>query len=834
MPLPRRYVPNVEEPKVQALWEVNGVFKFDPNSDRPVYSIDTPPPTVSGNLHLGHTYSYTHTDIFARFHRMLGDNVFYPMGFDDNGLPTERLVEKTSGNRASELDLEIFKARCQQISKEVEKEYQQLYQRLGLSVDWNYTYRTIDNCSQVTSQKSFLDLYKAGLVYREKAPTIWCTECGTAIAQADVDDLQREGELVTLAFILESGAKLPIATTRPKLLPACVAIFVHPEDDRLSDLVGEQVQVPLYNRSVTVQMDRAVNRETGTGAVMCCTFGDTVDKHWWFTHQLEYIEAIDHKGRMTEASSPYEGLRVAEARQLIKQQLKEKGFILEQEPTSQVIPIHERCDTPIEILMSQQWFIRLMDIKEELLAAADQIAWYPGHMKNRYQSWVENLAWDWCISRQRYYGIHIPLWYCESCGEVILAEESQLPVDPNIDQPSGPCTCGSKEFTAEQDLLETWATSSMTPQIAGRWLCKDQEANQDLFSKVYPFSLRPQAHEIIRTWAFYTIAKSHFHHHQQPWEDIAISGWGIAGEGMGKISKSRGGGPMPPLEMMEKHSADGVRYWAASTGLGKDAIISEEKIILGSKLSTKIWNVARFCEKFIADFQPPLKENRKLDFEYNLSLTPADRWILSSLQKLVGQSTRLLKNYDYAPAKSLIENFFWADFADNYLEMSKQRLYAGKTDGRQAARYTLYYVLLTVCKLFAPYLPYITESIYQQLFAGGLQSGEEAFNSIHLTPWPEVIPALQDESAIEIGRVLLEIAVSVRRYKSENNLSLSTELPLLQIATTDPDLATRLGEAKQDLGSITRASKIQISQELSPGLRPLANETNIQLALKTP
>ncbi|MFL7893252.1 MAG: valine--tRNA ligase [Anaerolineales bacterium] len=831
MPLPKKYMPGIEEPNLYTLWEVNGIYSFAPGDDRPIFSIDTPPPTVSGKLHLGHIYSYTSTDIFARFHRMRGENVLYPMGFDDNGLPTERLVEKQLGIRASEIDLHEFVKKCQEVSIQAEKEYQEVWQRLGLSIDWTHTYRTIDHCSRLTSQRSFIDLYKAGLVYRQEAPTIWCSECGTAISQADVNDLERASELVTLAFSRPNGELLPVATTRPELLPACVSIFVHPEDSRFTDLIGEEVQVPLFGHRVMVRADTAANPQLGTGAVMCCTFGDSVDKYWWYTHRLDHIQAIDRQGRLTEVAGEFSGIPVDLGRHSIIARLAQEGLILESQPTSQVVPVHERCDTPVEFLMSQQWFIRLLEYKSELLAAAERINWHPKHMKHRYISWVENLAWDWCISRQRYYGIHFPLWYCQSCGGVVLADEGQLPVDPNIDQPTQACHYGGRDFLPEKDILETWATSSLTPQIVGRWSCPDQQLAQPLFDRVYPFSLRPQAHEIIRTWAFYTIAKSHFHHQMLPWNDIAISGWGIAGKGMDKISKSRGGGPMPPLEMIDRYSADAVRYWAVSTGLGKDALISEQKIQLGSKLVTKLWNVARFSERFLVNYQPPQAAEIDHTILESIKLTPADRWILSRLQHLILQATQFLENYEYASAKSEIENYFWNDFADNYLEMCKQRLYTGESSQAQAAVFTLYSLLITICKLFAPFLPYITEFIYQAQFAPlvDLQPGE--FASIHLSMWPKSNPYLLDASAEEVGNILLEIATSVRRYKSEHSLSLGTELQCLQIAISNPQLSEQITLASQDLSSITRARKIEVQSHLDPGVSLVIDEDNFQAGL---
>jgi valyl-tRNA synthetase len=828
MSLPKRYQPKETEPRLHAIWEAAGVHQYSAGDDRPVYSIDTPPPTVSGMLHLGHTYSYTHTDVFARFHRMRGENVYYPMGYDDNGLPTERLVEHMSGTSAIEIGRQAFIEKCLQISQEFEKDYQILWQSLGLSIDWRYTYRTIDECSRRTSQRSFIDLYKSGHVYRQEAPTIWCPECQTGIAQTDVDDLERQSELVTLKFRLENGDNLPIATTRPELLPACVAVFVHPDDKRYTDIIGQQVIVPAFDQKVTVLQDSAVDPDKGTGAVMCCTFGDTVDKQWWYTHQLDHVEAIDRQGRMTQAAGEFSGFSVIDARRAFKTRLDQDGLILDRQHTSQVVPVHERCDSPVEFIMSQQWFIRILDHKAELLEIGEQIDWHPAHMKARYRSWVENLAWDWCISRQRYYGIPFPLWHCQECGEVILEEISQLPVDPAEESPAGPCQCGSTKFIPEGDTLETWATSSLTPQIAGRWLCENQDSQEYLYQQVYPFSLRPQAHEIIRSWAFYTIAKSHFHFNQVPWKEIAISGWGIAGEGMGKISKSKGGGPVPPLEMIERYSADAVRYWAVSTGLGKDAVISEDKIKLGEKLVTKFWNVARFSQRFLEDYIPPEGNSALI---ISMQLTPADRWILSRLQQLIRRTTELLMTYDYAAAKSEIENFFWSEFTDNYLEMCKQRLYTGDQDHLQAARFTLYRVVITLTKLFAPFLPHITEAIYQGLFIDPGYPDPDEFKSIHLSNWPTPNPRLEDKLAEEVGASLVDIASAVRRYKSEKSMSLGAELQRLEIATENGKLDQVYEDASEDLRSITRAQAVNVGNKMTEGAVVILNTSKIKVAI---
>lgn len=813
MALPKQYHAATAEPRLLAFWQEQGIYHFARDDARPVFSIDTPPPTVSGNLHLGHVYSYSHTDFIARFRRMNGDNVFYPMGFDDNGLPTELLVERRLGITAEQVGRSAFIERCLEVSEEAEKDYRALWQRLGLSIDWRYSYRTIDELSRKTSQRSFIDLYNKGFAYRRQAPAIWCPHCHTAIAQAEVNDLERESLFVTIPFERENGGTLEIATTRAELLPACVAVFVHPDDKRYWNIIGSRVRVPLFGQLVPVLADPGANPEKGTGAVMCCTFGDTADVEWWYTHELPLEVAIDREGRMTDLAGPFSGLPVAEARREIIKTLEENNLVLDKRPVEQTVRVHERCDTPVEYIVTNQWFIRVLDRKDELLAAGDAVVWHPDHMEGRYVEWVSDLKWDWCISRQRYFGVPFPVWYCSACGEVVLADPADLPVDPLDQEPSQPCACGNSTFLPENDVMDTWATSSMSPQIVGKRL-----SDPALYDKVFPMSLRPQAHEIIRTWAFYTIVKNLFDFGAIPWKETMISGWGLAAQGAGKISKSRGGGPMAPMAMIEKYSADATRYWAASTGLGKDSVISEEKIQIGAKLVTKLWNVAVFSQRFLQDYRPP---------EQLPQLSPADRWILSVLQRLVGRVTDLLANYDYAAAKSEIENFFWSHLTDNYLEMAKQRLYDAENPLHSGGRYTLYTVLLTIVKLFAPFLPYVTEEIYQGLFAE-----IEGKPSVHLSSWSKVDDSLLSEAAEELGYLLVEIATAVRRYKSEHNLALGSQLQQLQLATQNPDLAAALQSAAPDLMSITRAQTITTAAHLDPALQIVQPEEPVGVALQ--
>ncbi|WP_374686737.1 valine--tRNA ligase [Promineifilum sp.] len=790
MTLAKQYDPRAAEPALQTDWDATGLHHFQADDgDRPVYAIDTPPPSVSGHLHLGHVYSYAHADFFARFRRMNGDNVFYPMGFDDNGLPTERLVERLRGVRAVEIGRAAFIRECLAVSEAAERDYEALWRRLGLSIDWRYTYRTIDEESRRIAQWGFLDLLRRGLAYRQQSPTIWCPECRTAIAQAELNDLERQTTFYTLTFGLDEGT-LPVATTRPELLPACVAVFVHPDDARYRDLVGRRALVPFFGQDVPILADPAADPRKGTGAVMCCTFGDTADVAWWRAHNLPLIETIDRDGRLTDAAAPFAGLTTEDARREIAAALARRGLLLDAQPLSQTVRVHERCDTPVEYLTSQQWFIRVLDDRQAFLDAGERIAWHPAHMGARYRQWVENLSWDWCISRQRYFGVPFPLWYCADCGEPLLPDQTDLPIDPAEQQPKRPCACGGTEFRPETDVMDTWATSSLTPQIVGRWL-----SDPALYRRIFPMALRPQAHEIIRTWAFYTIVRSHYHAGELPWTAVAISGWGLAPEGTQKLSKSRGGGPVGPMETLDKHSADAVRYWAAGAGLGRDAVIDEDRIESGDKWVTKLWNVGRFAERFLAGYMPPA--------ETPAGTTTADRWLLARAGQLAAAVTRAFEQYDYATARSEIETFFWRDLADNYLEMAKKRLYDGGED-EEGARFALYHGLLTMLKLLAPLLPHVTDALYRALFAA-----TDGAASIHASAWPRLGNRFDDAAALRAGETLRDIATTVRRFKSERGLSLGAEVSALHV--TGGDAALR--GATADLLSITRARAVYFDGE---------------------
>jgi valyl-tRNA synthetase len=795
--LPNRYNFAEAEPRLARLWAEANIYGYDPNGSGPTFSIDTPPLTASGQLHIGHCYSYTQADVIARYRRMRGDRVFYPMGFDDNGLPTERFVEKTIQRKAAEIGRTAFIKACLALTQQTEDRFEILWRRLGLSVDWQYRYSTISPEARRASQWSFIQLHQAGLTYAQLAPTLWCPECQTAIAQAEVNDAIFPTQFSTLAFRLPDGSILPIATTRPELLPACVAIFVHPTDTRYTHLIGQIASIDCGafadEKAITVPIlaDAFADPSKGRGAVMCCTFGDATDVRWWHTHALPLHAAIGRDGRMTEQAGKYAGLTVLETRRNILRYLKDTGSILRQETIEHAVGTHERCGTPVEYLQTRQWFIRVLDQKERLLEAGRRIRWYPEHMHIRYEHWVEHLQWDWCISRQRYFGVPFPAWTCRSCGEIVLAALEQLPVDPQNTQPFQPCRCGASDFAPEPDIMDTWATSSCTPMIIGRW-----PDDPDWFAQHFPLSMRPQAHDIIRTWAFYTIVKALYHTNEIPWRAIMISGHGLSAERR-KISKSKEHNETGPMELIEQESADALRYWATGGHTGADSPLSMETIANGRRLVTKLWNASRFAESRLSDFAYRTEPEE---------LLPTDHWLLSRLAKTIAVATKELDAYEYASARADVERFFWSDLCDNYLELAKSRLYGEPGPARYAAQWTLYQALLTVLKLLAPHLPYITEEIFQGLFRQW-----EGAVSIHKASWPEEQPQWLDSDAEAVGELLLDILRQVRRYKAERGMSVGAELATLYIRIPS-SYHPAFTLAQVDLKSATRAKQIILAE----------------------
>ena len=726
--------------------------------------------------------------MIARFKRMQGYNVFYPFGFDDNGLPTERLVEKEEGIFAKDLPRSEFIKKCAATAAKYEKEFTDLWQSLGFSVDWSLQYATIDPMVQRISQKSFIRLLKDGKAYMKESPVLWCTECRTSIAQAELETVEKETAFNYVKF--KTGEEnLIIATTRPELLYGCVCLFVNPEDGRYKRYIGKSAEVPLYHYAIPIFADNKVDRNKGTGAVMCATFGDSTDAEWYESYKLPYRKVILPDGTIDESVPFIGGLRVLAARKQIIRLLSEKELLSESKSIIHTVAVHERCGREVEIIPSKQWYIDILNNKELFLKAADEINWYPEYMKNRYVSWVENLKWDWCISRQRYFGVPFPVWYCKNCGKAILADEEMLPVNPVETKPGGSCSCGCHEFLPERSVLDTWATSSVTPQINAKW----GEEN-DLSNRLLPMSLRTQAHEIIRTWAFYTIVKSLYHTGRIPWKDIMVCGFVLAKKGE-KFSKSKGNSGLSPKELIESHSADVIRYWAANSKLGTDTFFSVDELSTAKRFITKLWNASRFALTHLQD----------IDFNEDIELMPADRWIIERCRQTAADARELLEQYEIGSARHKIDDFFWKDLCDDYFEIVKERLYKPEIYGfkeRRSAQRALYDCMLNILKLYAVYVPHITEYIYQEYF----RQYEKAV-SLHKLRW-ETGKAVDNEMIL-FGERLKEIIAETRKYKTEHALSMKAEIEEVVI-DTDERFAELFKQSLNDIKACCRAKEVKI------------------------
>jgi valyl-tRNA synthetase len=747
------------ERKWGSYWEKQKVYKFNSKVKKNVYSVDTPPPTVSGRMHLGHAFSYSQQDFFVRFWRMFNRNVFYPFGTDDNGLPTERMVERLRNVKSAEMSRADFVKLCYKTINEIKDEFIQDWKDIGMSCDFGTTYSTIDPHCIKTSQKSFLDLYKKKLVYRKEAPSIWCVACQTAIAQAELEDKEMSSKFVDVEFEVDNEKKITISTTRPELLPACVCIFIHPDDKRYKDLVGRRARVPLFKQLVPIFADKSADPEKGSGILMVCSYGDKYDVEAINKKKLEPRICFTKDGRLNDLAGSYKGMEIKEAREKILEDLEEKGFLLGKKQISHVVNVHDKCGTEIEFLTSKQWFIKILDNKKKFLEAGKKIKWYPKAMRQRYEDWVKGLSLDWCVSRQRHFGVAFPVWYCNNCGKIVIASEKELPVDPLKDKPKVKCKCGGNEFIGEKDVMDTWQTSSLSPQIVLNWI-KDRGYGVNM--KMFPMSLRPQAHDIIRTWAFYTIVKGIYHHNKIPWEEIVISGHILDAKGR-KMSKSLGN-VIDPREVLSKYGADPFRFMAASCKLGEDFPFQEKDIVTGQKTIIKLWNASRFCLSHLEEFK-----------KKKVSLELLDKWMLIKFNKVVNDCTEAFKKYEFSKAKFFVENFFWHIFCDYYLELIKDRLYNPDKRGRKAresAQYVLYNVLLGILKLFAPMTPFVTEEIYQSYFVK-----KEKMKSIHISNWPKVEKV--DKKAEAVGDLTVKIISDVRKFKTSKGKSLKEEVNLV-------------------------------------------------------
>ena len=790
--LDNKYNYSENDKKWQSYWQENQIYKFDKNSNKPTYSIDTPPPTISGALHLGHISGFTQADMMARFHRMQGYNMFYPLGFDNNGLPTELLVEKKKGIRAHTLPREEFTKIALDLVEEYKQQYRNNMLKAGMSCDLSLGYDTIDNRSQKTSQKSFIELAKKGIAYRENKPGPWCCKCRTSVATAELEDKELPSIFNYLNFNLADGSgTIPIATTRPEFLPACVAIFVNPEDERYKNLVGKKVKVPLFEENeVEIKADSKVGIDKGTGIVMCCTFGDQTDAEWWKEYHLDLKQAIDDGGKMTEICGKYAGLKSIEARKLIIEDLKEQGYLYKQDQITHSVKVHERCEEPIEFLTKKQWFIRTStpELKQKWVDLGNELVWHPESMKARYMAWVNNLNQDWSISRQRYFGIAFPVWYCNDCGKVKLAEVNELPINPLTSSPSSACECGSTNFTPESDVMDTWATSSVTPQINTNWAENEEESNAKT-----PMSMRFCGRDIITTWALRTIIKAYYHQGRLPWKELLVNGWVMADKGV-KLSKSKSNSKISLDDALRDYGADVIRYWCANGAYGRDVYFSDEGLKDGYKLLNKIWNASRFVLSFLEDYKPNKPAN----------ILPMDRYIMHKFNDCFAKTYKHYENVEMGYAKVEIERFFW-NFCDNYIEIAKNRLYKPEVYGqaaKESAQWACYNVLLGMLKLFAPTMPHITEEIYQYYFKQF--DGEKSIHLCLLKPLD-----LEDENnIITNGDLVVDIVSKVRQFKSENKLSLKTEIESIEISNKDLDF---IKSCEMDIKAVTSVHNVNYS-----------------------
>ncbi len=803
-----KYTYAIAEQEVRELWERELVFSYDAAAKKTVFRIDTPPPTVSGSIHVGHIFSYTQTDILARFNRMRGYEIFYPFGFDDNGLPTERFVEKKLSVSAFSMGRSAFIKLCLQETEQVEQAFKAIWQTVGLSVDWSLWYSTIAPNVRKISQESFIRLYEKNLIYRKNEPALYCTTCRTSVAQAELDDKAVDAYFYDLAFAISDGQKLTIGTTRPELLASCVALLYHPHDARYKNLSKQQAIVPLYGHRVPIIADELVDQQKGTGLVMCCTFGDKNDIYWHRKYQLPYRESIGRDGKWTALTGPLAGLKVHDARKKMVHELKARGELLNERAVQHAVNVHERCKHEIEYIILPQWFLNILDHKKEFLAAADQIDWYPAYMKTRYVNWVENLNWDWCLSRQRFFGIPFPVWHCQACGKPILARIDQLPIDPQEVAFGKPCpACGSHDVVADMDVMDTWNTSSLTPYICCALINQQAPSvfDEKYAQSFFPMAMRPQAHDIIRTWAFYTIVKAWFHQRMIPWRSVVISGHVLSAQAE-KISKSRENAPIQPENLIKQWSADAIRFWTASAALGADVAFSENQFKIGQKLVTKLWNACRFLSTYIdqVDVQQPKK------------LGTVNEWILHQTSHAFVQYEKEMINNEFSLALNHLEQFFWHDFCDNYLELVKDQLFKPELyepAAVGATKWTLYFMGMRILQLYAPFVPFVTEKIYQELYRATQKTV-----SIHKTQLKEIQTPYVFEHSAKTMAVVLCIISEARRLKTAYKLSLGTPLTELVIYASDPESRAAIQQEDQLIKGVCKAATIKLSEQ------PVSNE----------
>lgn len=782
--MPEKYDPKKAEKKWQQYREETWIYKYDFNSDKDTYSIDTPPPTVSGKIHIWHIFSYTQAEVIWRYHRMLWKNVFYPFWFDDNWLPTERLVEKEIWKKAVDLWRTEFSRICHEITEKYRNQFKELWQSMWLSVDWSLQYSTVSKDVQELSQKSFVRLLKKWLIIKKDFPALRCHECKTSVAQAEIDDKELDSVFYDIIFNLESWEEVVIATTRPELLPACVAVFVNPDDERHANLVWKYIFTPLWVK-VKILADEKVQKDKWTWVVMCCSYWDETDMYWLQKYQIEEKIMMDENWHIKNSWVDWmDWLFIKKAKKFIVEKLKSEWKIISEKPIVHAVWTHERCGTPIEIITVWQWFIKILDYKKDLIEIADKINWNPDYMKKRYVDWVENLKWDWCISRQRYFWIPVPIWYSKKTWDIIIPDESELPIDPLVDKPKNlPEWHTADDIIWDSDVLDTWATSWLTPQINSHWTKPDS-----FDDKLMPMDLRPQAHDIIRTWAFYTILMSLFHRNDIPFKDVMISGHVLAWKGE-KISKSKWNMKETPEELIEKYWADPIRYWACGWSLWKNIIFDENEIKNWTRLVTKLWNASNFVFMNLWDFD--CDSEMKFD-----QLEDIDKWVLIKIQYLAEKTKKAYESFEFWQARIEFEKFFWSEYCDNYLEIVKDIIYKPENyedwnKKKLSAQYALYNSLYMLLQLVSPILPHISEELYDRYY-----KTSKWLTSIHIS----VLPSWEyDYSDFEFldwtyKKILFDVVDNVRKFKTDNWIRLWEQMEYVTVSIYEVELLDKIKE----------------------------------------
>ncbi len=758
------------EKKWQKKWQNDKTYNFDFESKKKPYSIDVPPRYASGPLHAGHAVHYTHIDFAARYKRMRGYNVFFPLCFDVNGIPIEERVERKMNITRKDIDRHEFIKLCSEFAEKNIATMIDQFIRLGESMDSSIYYQTNAEYYRRITQISFIELYNKGRIYKGKFPVNWCPRCMTAMADAEVTYSDRQTKLNTIKFYFtkgqseqllkyhgikkdDKGIYIEIATTRPEMLPSCQIVAVHPNDERAPWIVDQTVKVPIFEKEVKIVEDDVVDPEFGSGIVMICTVGDKEDLNWVFKYKLPIDMSIDEEGKMTEICGKYKGMKIEDARKTVIEDLEKLNLLIKKEPLDQNVGVCWRCKTPVEFINAEQWFLKTVDFKKLVLQKSDEMNWFPEFMKIRLEDWVNSLEWDWVISRQRYFATPIPLWECENCNEVVLARIQDCYVDPTIDKPPvEKCPKCGGALKGNEDVFDTWMDSSISPLYNTFWYRDNKK-----FKELYPMSVRPQAHDIIRTWAFYTILRCTLLTDEKPFEDIMMGGFILSEDGTPMHASL--GNVIDPLEVIDEFGTDAFRCYAASCALGEDNPFRKKDVVRGTKLLRKLWNVQSFITNIIKDEKPKETELQNID-----------KWILTKFSKLVNKCTNLMDVFDYSQAMKEVEYFLWHEFADHYLEMIKDSIYAKKNI--DSIKFTLYTIGLGTLKLFAVFFPHITEEIYKNQYRE-----LEEYKSIHLSTWPSKI--IIDEKMEKSGEFVKKYISQVRSWKSKQGIPLNANINAL-------------------------------------------------------